>query len=150
LKNDEIQNIIKIMGLYLASDYSSPSMLSNLRYGSIMIMTDQDHDGSHIKGLIINFLHFFWPKLLKHNGFLKEFITPIIKVTYGSNAMSFFTIADFEKWEREVKPSISQKVHVKYYKGLGTSTGTEAKEYFRSLQKHVIQFRHPSSDAEMK
>jgi DNA gyrase/topoisomerase IV subunit B len=40
----------------------------------------QDHDGSHIKGLIMNFLHTFYPSLLKVPGFLVEFITPIIKV----------------------------------------------------------------------
>ena len=44
-----------------------------------MIMTDQDHDGSHIKGLIINFLHCYWPNLLKNGGFLREFVTPIVK-----------------------------------------------------------------------
>ena len=51
-----------------------------LRYGHLMIMTDQDHDGSHIKGLIMNFLHHFYPSLLKIKGFLLEFITPIVKV----------------------------------------------------------------------
>ena len=52
----------------------------SLRYGHLMIMTDQDHDGSHIKGLIMNFLHSFFPTLLKLPGFLLEFITPIVKV----------------------------------------------------------------------
>ena len=51
-----------------------------LRYGHLMIMTDQDHDGSHIKGLIMNFLHHFYPSLLRVEGFLLEFITPIVKV----------------------------------------------------------------------
>ncbi len=51
-----------------------------LRYGHLMIMTDQDHDGSHIKGLIMNFIHHFYPSLLKLPGFLLEFITPIVKV----------------------------------------------------------------------
>jgi hypothetical protein len=59
-------------------DYSD---VKQLRYGHLMIMTDQDHDGSHIKGLIMNFLHHFYPSLLKVPGFLVEFITPIIKVT---------------------------------------------------------------------
>jgi len=58
-------------------DYSD---VKQLRYGHLMIMTDQDHDGSHIKGLIMNFLHHFYPSLLKVPGFLVEFITPIIKV----------------------------------------------------------------------
>ena len=51
------------------------------RYGKILLMTDQDADGSHIKGLMINMLHHFWPALLKHDGFLHEFVTPLVKVT---------------------------------------------------------------------
>lgn len=54
-----------------------------LRYGHVMLMTDQDHDGSHIKGLIINLFQCFWPSLLKIPGFLVEFITPIVKCTKG-------------------------------------------------------------------
>lgn len=56
---------------------------TSLRYGHLMIMTDQDHDGSHIKGLIMNFLHSFFPSLLRIPGFLLEFITPIVKVRRG-------------------------------------------------------------------
>ncbi|KAG8948449.1 DNA topoisomerase 2, partial [Tulasnella sp. 419] len=74
MKNTEIQNIKKIMGLQHNKQYSD---VSSLRYGSLMIMTDQDHDGSHIKGLLINFLDHFYPSLLKIPGFLVEFVTPI-------------------------------------------------------------------------
>ena len=74
MKNEEIQNITKIMGLAYGKTYTDTS---TLRYGHLMIMTDQDHDGSHIKGLLINFLHHFWPSLLLIPGFLQQFITPI-------------------------------------------------------------------------
>lgn len=43
---------------------------------------EQDHDGSHIKGLIINFLDYFYPSLMKIPEFLVEFITPIVKVNF--------------------------------------------------------------------
>jgi DNA topoisomerase-2 len=79
--NQEIQDVIKILGLKMGEKYDSTQ---SLRYGSIMIMADQDHDGSHIKGLVINFIHHFWPSLLKLKNFMKEFITPIIKVRKGN------------------------------------------------------------------
>lgn len=77
MKNEEIQNVSKILGLTYGKKYED---VSSLRYGHIMIMADQDHDGSHIKGLVINFLHHFWPSLLKVEGFVQQFITPIVKV----------------------------------------------------------------------
>lgn len=77
MNNLEIQHIKQILGLKQGKEYES---ISELRYGHLMIMTDQDHDGSHIKGLIINFLDHFFPSLLKVPGFLLEFITPIVKV----------------------------------------------------------------------
>lgn len=61
-----------------------------------MIMTDQDNDGSHIKGLLINFIHHFWPSLMRMNGFLKEFVTPLLKATRGNEQHSFFTVNEFE------------------------------------------------------
>ena len=77
MENLEIINIMKIIGLQINKKYDSKK---SLRYGSIMIMADQDFDGFHIKGLVINFIHYFWPSLIKINNFVKCFNTPIIKV----------------------------------------------------------------------
>ncbi len=87
-----------------------------------------------------------WPNLLRHN-FLKEFVTPIIKVTRGDSTRSFFTIADYDRWEHE---NSRKGFHIKYYKGLGTSTGKEAKEYFSDLNKHVITFKHSGDKKEVE
>jgi DNA topoisomerase II len=112
-ENQEIQNIIKILGLNFGKKYDNTR---NLRYGRLMIMADQDHDGSHIKGLIINFIHHFWPSLIKMNGFLKEFITPIIKATRGKEVLSFYTINDYKTWELR-NLDIASQYRIKYYKG---------------------------------
>ena len=85
MNNSEITNLKKIIGLETGKVYKNTK---SLRYGKIMIMTDQDHDGSHIKGLVINVFHSMWPSLLDLN-FITSMITPIIKVTKGKNSESF-------------------------------------------------------------
>jgi DNA topoisomerase II len=68
MDNAELSSIVKIMGLTFAKEYTNTN---GLRYSSVMIMADQDIDGSHIKGLVINFFEHFWPSLCKIDGFLK-------------------------------------------------------------------------------
>ena len=86
---------MKIVGLKVGMNYEDTK---SLRYGSIMIMSDQDTDGSHIKGLVVNFIHFFWPSLFKMEGFMKQFITPLLKATKGREIHSFYTMSDFKRW----------------------------------------------------
>ncbi|CAD8099307.1 unnamed protein product [Paramecium primaurelia] len=136
MKNSEIEQLVKIMGLQFNKNYENTK---SLRYGSIMIMTDQDHDGHHIKGLIINFIEKFWPSLFKMKGFLKQFVTPIIKVTKGKESHSFFSIGEYKKFIAE-NPTEDYKV--KYYKGLGTSTDAEAQQYFSNLTLHRKVFTY--------
>lgn len=90
--------------------------VKQLRYGHLMIMTDQDHDGSHIKGLIMNFFHHFYPSLLKLPGFLVEFVTPIIKATRNGRTMAFYTMPEYDAW-REGLGGSTRGWKVKYYKG---------------------------------
>ncbi len=100
LENNEVSSLLKIIGLNFKEKYESRESLKQLRYGKLMIMTDQDHDGSHIKGLIINFVHYQWPNLLKH-GFVEEFITPIVKVSKGNQEKSFYSMPEFEEWQNK-------------------------------------------------
>jgi DNA topoisomerase II len=148
LENEEITNIKKILGLQHGKEYTDASQL---RYGRIMVMCDQDHDGSHIKGLLFNLFQSLFPSLFHLPGFITSMLTPIIKATSSSGeTVSFYSITDFEKW-KEVLESSSSGVRgwrFKYYKGLGTSKESEAKEYFRELK--ITEYDHhgqPSDEA---
>ena len=130
--NQEFNDLKKILGLQQGKEYTS---VSELRYGRLMIMTDADNDGSHIKGLILNMIHYFWPSLLKLN-FVVSMVTPIIKATKGSDSKSFYTDSAFRTWYGSGK----QGWKIKYYKGLGTSTSAEAREYFKKIQDLTVKF----------
>jgi DNA topoisomerase-2 len=112
--NQEFNDLKKILGLQQGKDYQD---VSELRYGRLMIMTDADNDGSHIKGLILNMIHYFWPSLLKL-GFVVSMVTPIIKASKGTQSKSFYTDSAFRSWYGNGQPGWK----IKYYKGLGTST----------------------------
>jgi len=131
MSNQEFNDLKKILGLQQGREYSS---LSELRYGRLMIMTDADVDGSHIKGLLLNMIESFWPSLLKL-GFVVSMVTPIIKATKGTQEKMFFTEAAFRDWWKD-----TSGWRIKYYKGLGTSTSKEAKEYFSNIDKLTVRF----------
>eukprot|EP00928_Gymnodinium_smaydae_P009830 TRINITY_DN13680_c0_g2_i2.p1 TRINITY_DN13680_c0_g2~~TRINITY_DN13680_c0_g2_i2.p1 ORF type:complete len:2124 (+),score=527.12 TRINITY_DN13680_c0_g2_i2:96-6467(+) len=137
MENKEVEQLAQILALDATKQYETTA---GLRYGSVMIMTDQDYDGSHIKGLVINLIQHWFPGLLKLPGFLKEFVTPIVKATRGDEVVTFFTIPEYEAWKQANDDGRSWKC--KYYKGLGTSTSAEARDYFGELQDHELSFRH--------
>ena len=127
--NEEIKSIIKILGLEIGKKYTEKDK-DKLRYGKVLCLTDQDEDGSHIKGLLFNLFDTLWPELFNIEGFCNSMLTPIIKVKFGKHTNSFYSMSDFKLWEN----TNTKKFTAKYYKGLGTSTAKEAKEYFRELK----------------
>lgn len=133
--NEEILNIKKILGLQHDKKYRDTS---ELRYGKVMILTDADTDGSHIKGLFINMIHTWWPELLTHD-FITSMRTPIVKATKGGRSVSFYNMMDYKKW---MDVNNSTGYHIKYYKGLGTSTSNEAKDIFKDFQKNFVQYKY--------
>ena len=136
--NEELTSIKKILGLEQGKPYKDAS---ELRYGRIMVMADQDHDGSHIKGLLMNLFHTEWPGLLQA-GFMCTLLTPILKATKGKQTVSFYSLPEFLLWKEGLAQSSSANPltgwSIKHYKGLGTSTPAEAREWFKTL--HEIQY----------
>lgn len=128
-ENEEIANLKKIMGLESNKEYTTTD---DLRYGHIMVLTDADTDGSHIKGLLFNLFHTMWPSLLQIDGFMMSMLTPIVKVVKGKESVPFYNLTSYDNWK---ETNVDGKGwDIKYYKGLGTSTNKEAKEYFKSMK----------------
>lgn len=137
--NKEITDLKKILGLENGKVYESmEDVHKSLRYGKIMILCDQDTDGSHIKGLCINLFHSEWSSLIKIPGFISFMNTPILRAKKGSQVHVFYNEGEYNTWKETLGNNGTQGWTIKYFKGLGTSTSTEFKEYFAN--KKIVDF----------
>jgi len=142
VENEELTNLKKIIGLESNKEYAT---VDALRYGSIMIMTDQDVDGSHIKGLLFNMFHTLWPSLMTDNKFITSLLTPIVKVRNNNTVLQFYSLTEYENWKKD---HASEKGWtIKYYKGLGTSDKKEAREYFKEMKMVKYVWNEEPSNA---
>lgn len=143
-ENKEITEIKKILGLENGKEYTDLQDVNKcLRYGKVLFMTDQDLDGSHIKGLGINLFQSEWPSLAKIHGFIGFMNTPILKAKKGTQELVFYNEGEYEDWKED---NDTKGWKIKYYKGLGTSTGKEFREYFE--KKKLVGFEHKGQSSD--
>lgn len=131
--NEEINSLKQIIGLKQETNYKNTD---DLRYGKVMILTDADLDGYHIRGLLINFFHALWPSLVKLN-FIQTLKTPIVKAIKGKKVMEFYTEQDYNIWKQTVNLST---FNIKYFKGLGTSKKDDAKDTFNRIDDLRVDY----------
>ena len=142
-ENKEINEIKQILGLEAGKKYTAETVKKCLRYSHILFMTDQDLDGSHIKGLGINLFDDQWATLIELPGFIGFMNTPIIKARKGTKELLFYHEGEYNTWKKENDTGVGVGASgsgwkIKYYKGLGTSTSKEFKEYF--VNKKTVHF----------
>jgi DNA topoisomerase-2 len=142
-ENKEITEIKQILGLEHGKIYDLQDIHNKLRYGKLLFMTDQDLDGSHIKGLVINMIDSEWNSLIQIPEFIGYMNTPILKATKNKEIIEFYNNGEYEVWKNSNDVS---KWSIKYYKGLGTSTSKEFKEYF--TKKKIVNFTSTETSSE--
>jgi DNA topoisomerase-2 len=134
--NEEINNLKQILGLKQDRIYKD---VNDLRYGKVMLLTDADCDGSHIKSLLVNMFHYWWPSLLKMD-YIQTLKTPIVKAIRGKKVMEFYTEQDYIKWKASGINFNSYQI--RYFKGLGTSKKEDAKDTFKRLEELKVDYYH--------
>jgi DNA topoisomerase II len=144
-ENKEIADLKKILGLETGKKYKTQEDVHKyLRYAKIMILTDADNDGIHIRGLCVNLFESEWPSLFQISGFLSFMNTPILKASKAGATVSFYNQGEYDLWARRTQDHGSWAM--KYLKGLGSSTSVEFKQYFANNKIVDFQFTESSSD----
>jgi DNA gyrase subunit B len=144
LSHEEIRVLITAIGTGFADDYNG----ENLRYGKVIIMTDADVDGAHIRTLLLTFFFRFMPKLIE-DGHLYIAQPPLYSISQGKKMKWLFTEKERDSFIKN-QPT-DKKMNFQRYKGLGEMNPdqlwtTTMDPLNRMLQKVVLEDTQASSE----
>lgn len=135
-KNAEISAIVRALGLQYGMDYSLPENYKKLRYDSVMIVTDADPDGDHIKALLIAFFYRYWPQLFNPDvQYVLCWLSPLYRASKGKTQLSFYDDVSFKIWQEEEN---TKGWKIAYSKGLGSNTREQALYDFHHSRQVVF------------
>ena len=135
IKNKVLNDLKIMLGLKEKLDYSDVRNRRKLRYGKVVICADADPDGTHIKGLVINFLAGF--EGLLESQFADAIVTPVMICTKGKAIFKHYSMSEYEKWKK-ITPDYSSYSH-DYFKGLGSAKDNMIKDAFATPRMQRFQ-----------
>ncbi len=143
-ENDEIKNIITALGVSFGTEESEKALnMDKLRYHKIVIMTDADVDGSHIRTLILTFFFRYMRELIE-SGYIYIALPPLYLLKKGKQERYCWNDADRDRFIKELGGDKEDSVSVQRYKGLGEMNpeqlwNTTMDPEHRSLKRVTIE-----------
>lgn len=151
LANEVLNQVAAILGLKYDKPFETEADIRRLRYAHLVVMADQDVDGAHIVGLVVNWIEDKWPGLLRlRPDFVRRFATPIVIAQRRRSAaarlhpepsVQFLSLPVFKEWLR-ADPSRKAAYDFEYYKGLGGHTDALGRQYFAEAAAHMVTLRY--------
>jgi len=147
-ENEEIKNMFTAMGVQIGKDGDERALnIDKLRYHKIVIMTDADIDGSHIRTLILTFF-FRYMKILIDNGYIYIAQPPLYLVKKGKEERYCWTEQQREEAVREISHGKEDSVNVQRYKGLGEMNAEQLWETTMNPERRSLKQVSVESAAE--
>ena len=135
-KNAEIMTMMEAFGLEIDPKTMKVSYDKNkIRYGKIIIMSDADVDGAHIKNLFYTFIWNFCPQLIE-DGFIYAGVPPLYKIT---TSKGYKYIKNDEELEKYRKNNANKSYKVNRMKGLGEMDVEETEETLTDPEQRIIR-----------
>ena len=158
LRNHKVlKALVEVLGLDFTCRYETAEEVARLRYGALIVATDQDLDGTgKILPLVLVWFHVFWPNLIAR-GYVKRYMTPVIRA-YAKNSQvgkgaprEFFYENEFERWAAEQggEAGVAAGFTVKYFKGLATHDEDEVASMFAHFTRDIYTFTLDDTAAEL-
>ena len=142
--NDEIKNMITALGVRFGTEEDEKALnMEKIRYHKVIIMTDADIDGSHIRTLILTFFYRYMKGLID-KGYLYIASPPLYLIKKGKEAHYCWTEAEREAHVLRMANGKEDSVNIQRYKGLGEMNPEELwtttmDPAFRSLKRVTIE-----------
>jgi len=133
LGNEEIRSLITAFGTGIGEDFD----ISKLRYNKIIIMTDADVDGAHIRTLLLTFLYRFFRPLIEH-GYVYAAQPPLFKITHGKSVRYVLSDKEKDDYLASLPDEVSAKANVNRQKGLGEMDAIDLRVTTMDVNERIL------------
>ena len=132
--NDKLSPLIIALGGGIGEDFD----IERLRYHKIIIMSDADVDGAHIRTLLLTFF-FRYMRPLIENGFVYSAVPPLYKLTKGKTVRVAYSDEQRDQISAELRGESNAKIEIQRYKGLGEMNKEELWETTMDPEKRTLR-----------
>ena len=134
LSNEEIRTIITAFGTGIGDDFN----LEKLRYDKIIIMTDADVDGSHIRVLLLTLFYRFFKPIVE-SGHIYAAQPPLYRIMHGKTRKYVLNDAELEEYLKSLPDNVRARAEIARMKGLGEMDAEELNETTMDIEKRVLR-----------
>ncbi len=134
LSNEEIRTIITAFGTGIGEEFD----LSKLRYDKIVIMTDADVDGSHIRVLLLTLFYRFFKPIVEA-GHVYAAQPPLFRIMHGKTRKYVLNEIELEDYLKTLPENVRNRAEIARMKGLGEMDAEELNETTMDIEKRVLR-----------